>query len=59
MKFSALEQKSFNLEFYLHFQVLREQLSKSMMSLVKSGRVSVSTVEKGDNVMVVWNEDHK
>jgi hypothetical protein len=30
-----------------------------MLGLVKSGRVSVSTVEKGDSVMVVWNEDHK
>ena len=40
-------------------QVLKEQLSKSMMNLVKSGRVSVTTVDRGDNVMVVWNEDHR
>jgi hypothetical protein len=38
---------------------LKEQLSKSMTSLVKSGRVSVTSVDRGDTVMVVWNEDHK
>ena len=40
-------------------QVLKEQLSKSMVCLVKSGRVSVTSVDKGDSVMVVWNEDHR
>jgi hypothetical protein len=44
---------------FFYRQVLKEELSKSMTSLVKSGRVSVSTVDKGDNVMVVWNEEHK
>lgn len=39
-------------------QLLKEQLSKSMLNLIKNGRVSVTTVDKGDNVMIVWNEDH-
>lgn len=37
---------------------LKEQLTKSMMALVSSGKVSVTSVDRGDIVMVVWNEDH-
>lgn len=37
---------------------LKEQLSKSMMALVTSGKVTVASVDRGDTVMVVWNEDH-
>ncbi len=39
-------------------QQLKEQLVKSV-NLVKSGRVSINSVERGDNVMVVWNEEHE
>lgn len=38
-------------------QQLNEQLTKS--NLNKSSRVSVTSVERGDNVMVVWNEEHE
>lgn len=38
---------------------LKEQLTKSMMVLVSSGKVNVASVDRGDVVMVVWNEDHK
>ena len=37
---------------------LKEQLTKSMMVLVSSGKVNVASVDRGDTVMVVWNEDH-
>merc|ERR1711862_169279 len=37
---------------------LKEQLTKSMMVLVSSGKVNVTSVDRGDIVMVVWNEDH-
>ncbi len=37
---------------------LKEQLTKSMMVLVSSGKVNVASVDRGDIVMVVWNEDH-
>lgn len=39
-------------------QQLKEQLVKSV-NLVKSGKVSITSVERGDNVMVVWNEEHE
>ena len=37
---------------------LKEQLTKSMMVLVSSGKVNVTSVDRGDTVMIVWNEDH-
>ena len=37
---------------------LKEQLTKSMMALVSSGKVTVASVDRGDTIMVVWNEDH-
>ncbi len=37
---------------------LKEQLSKSMLALVSSGKVSVTSVDRGDIVMVMWSEDH-
>lgn len=37
---------------------LKEQLTKSMLVLVSSGKVNVASVDRGDIVMVVWNEDH-
>ena len=37
---------------------LKEQLTKSMMVLVSSGKINVASVDRGDVVMVVWNEDH-
>ena len=29
-----------------------------MNQKLKSGKISVTSVDKGDTVMVVWNEDH-
>merc|ERR1712062_415334 len=37
---------------------LKEQLTKSMLVLVSSGKINVASVDRGDIVMVVWNEDH-
>ena len=37
---------------------LKEQLTKSMLVLVSSGKINVGSVDRGDIVMVVWNEDH-
>jgi len=37
---------------------LKEQLTKSMLVLVSSGKINVASVDRGDIVMVVWNEAH-
>ena len=33
-------------------------MTKSVCNKLKSGKISVTSVDKGDTVMVVWNEDH-
>ena len=33
-------------------------MTKSVNQKLKSGKISVTSVDKGDTVMVVWNEDH-
>merc|ERR1711862_787749 len=38
--------------------LLKQQLSKSMTSMISTGKVSVSSAEKGDIVLVVWSEEH-
>ena len=38
--------------------LLKQQLSKSMTSMISTGKVSVTSAEKGDIVLVVWSEEH-
>jgi len=38
--------------------MLKQQLSRSMTSLITTGKVSVISADKGDIVLVVWSEDH-
>lgn len=38
--------------------LLKQQLSRSMTSLISTGKVSVISADKGDIVLVVWSEDH-
>ena len=38
--------------------LLKQQLSKSMTSLISNGKVSVTSAEKGDIVLVIWSEEH-
>jgi len=38
--------------------MLKQQLSKSMTSLISNGKVSVTSADKGDIVLVIWTEDH-
>ena len=33
-------------------------MTKSMCNNLKSGKISVTSVDRGETVMVVWNEDH-
>ena len=37
---------------------MKQQLSKSMTSMISTGKVSVTSAEKGDIVLVVWSEEH-
>ena len=38
--------------------LLKQQLSKSMTSMISTGKVSVTSAEKGDIVLVIWSEEH-
>ena len=38
--------------------LLKQQLSKSMTSMISTGKVSVTSAEKGDTVLVIWSEEH-
>merc|ERR1719431_2477743 len=38
--------------------MLKQQLSRSMTSLISTGKVSVISADKGDIVLVVWSEEH-
>ena len=38
--------------------LLKQQLSKSMTSIISTGKVSVTSAEKGDTVLVIWSEEH-
>ena len=39
--------------------LLKQQLSKSSMtSIISTGKVSVTSAEKGDTVLVIWSEEH-
>ena len=38
--------------------LLREQLSRSMTSVISSEKVNVNSAEKGDIVLVVWSNAH-
>ena len=35
-----------------------QNMTKSVSHKLKSGKISVTSVDKGDTVMVVWNEEH-
>merc|ERR1711890_202025 len=37
---------------------LRAQLTKSMTSLISTGKVSVTSCSPGEVVLVLWNEEH-
>eukprot|EP00092_Neocalanus_flemingeri_P034467 GFUD01037478.1.p1 GENE.GFUD01037478.1~~GFUD01037478.1.p1 ORF type:complete len:1402 (+),score=479.73 GFUD01037478.1:84-4289(+) len=38
--------------------MLKQQLSRSMTSLISTGKVSVTSADKGDIVLVVWSDEH-
>lgn len=38
--------------------MLKQQLSRSMTSLVSTGKVSINTADKGDVVLVLWADEH-
>merc|ERR1711915_154598 len=38
--------------------MLKQQLSKSVTSLISHGKVSVTSADKGDIVLVVWSDEH-
>jgi len=38
--------------------MLKQQLSRSMTSLISTGKVSVNSADKGDIVLVVWSDEH-
>lgn len=37
----------------------RDKLTRSQTSLVKCGKLSIDTCNKGDNVLVVWDKEHQ
>jgi len=39
-------------------RILRDQLTRSMNSLISNGKVSVNSVERGEVVLVVWSAPH-
>jgi len=39
-------------------KLLRDQLSRSMTSLISTGKVSVSSADKGEIVLVAWSDPH-
>merc|ERR1711915_78615 len=38
--------------------MLKQQLSRSMTSLVSTGKVSINSADKGDVVLVLWADEH-